>query len=370
MTDPRIANLARILVQYSTKVQKGDKVAISGYPLEPVATPLIREVYREVLLAGGYPHTFIDFEERDYLFFALANEEQLRYVSPIRRMVIEEFDVEFRIGSQTNTRRLSGIDPEKQRIFSQAVRDLADTFMQRSASGAYRWVATRFPTQAYAQDAEMSLKEFEDFFYGCTFADTDDPIARWQAMREDQDRLVQWLSGRKEMLVKGPDVDLRFSVEGRVFLNDAGECNMPDGEIETGPVEDSVNGWVRFHYPAIEDGREVHGVELYFEDGRVVKATAEKGEDFLLSMLELDAGARYLGEFAIGTNERIQRFTKDMLFDEKMSGTVHMALGAGYPETGSKNKSSLHWDMLCEMRNGGQIVVDGDLFYESGRFMI
>ena len=189
-------------------------------------------------------------------------------------------------------------------------------------------------------------------------------------MRENQERLVQWLSGKKEMVVNGPDIDLKFSIEGRVFLNDAGHYNMPDGEIETGPVENSVNGWVRFHYPAIEAGREVHGVELQFEDGRVVKASAEKGEDFLLSMLETDAGARYLGEFAIGTNERIQRFTKDMLFDEKMGGTVHMALGAGYPETGSKNKSGIHWDMLCDMRDGGQILVDGSLFYESGRFMI
>lgn len=181
---------------------------------------------------------------------------------------------------------------------------------------------------------------------------------------------MDWLSGKDEVVVKGPNVDLKLSIKGRNFINSDGKTNMPSGEIFTGPVEDSVEGWVRFTYPAIRLGREVEGIELKFEKGKVVEATAEKNEPFLLEMLEVDEGARYVGEFAIGTNKRINRFIKNMLFDEKTGGTIHMALGAGYPQTGSVNKSGIHWDMICDMRDGGQIYVDGELFYEAGEFKI
>jgi aminopeptidase len=216
----------------------------------------------------------------------------------------------------------------------------------------------------------MSLAEYEDFVYGAAMVHLDDPVAYWRAKAAEQQRLVDWLKGKKQVEVKGENVDLTLSIKDRVFINADGKKNFPDGEIFTGPVRDSVNGWVRFTYPAIYQSREVEGVELTFEEGKVVKATAQKGEEYLNSVLDTDEGARYLGEFAIGTNEGIQQFTRNILFDEKINGTIHMAVGAGYPETGSKNQSSIHWDMICDMRSGGEIVVDGSLFYKDGEFQV
>ena len=216
----------------------------------------------------------------------------------------------------------------------------------------------------------MSLEEFEDYVYGTTFADEEDPIARWLEIHEQQQRLVDWLKGKKRVEVKGPNVNMTLSIEDRIFVNSDGKNNMPSGEIFTGPVEDSAKGWVRFTYPAVNAGREVEGIELQFEDGKVVKASAKKNDAYLNTMLETDPGARFLGEFAIGTNKKINRFIKNILFDEKIGGTIHMAVGAGYPETGSKNRSSIHWDMICDMKDGGEITVDGELFYRSGEFMI
>ncbi len=200
--------------------------------------------------------------------------------------------------------------------------------------------------------------------------DQDDPIAAWNKVYDDQQHLVEWLKGKKYMSVRGPHIDMSLSIDGRTFINSDGKHNMPSGEIFTGPVEDSVNGWVKFNYPAIRAGREVEGVELEFRHGQVVRASARKNEEFLISQLDSDAGARYLGEFAFGTNYGITRFTRSILFDEKIGGTLHMALGAGYPETGSTNKSSIHWDLICDMRQDSEVVVDGELFYKNGQFMI
>ena len=265
---------------------------------------------------------------------------------------------------------MSNVEPERQALARTAGRELMELSMKRAAAGEYRWTLTQFPTNSGAQDADMSLSDFEDFVYGATFADTDDAVGEWSKLSAMQESLVTWLEGKDRLEVKGPSVDLTLSVAGRTFINSDGHQNMPSGEIFTGPVEESVNGWVRFSYPAIVGGREVSGVELSFKDGKVVKATAEKNEEFLLSMLDTDEGARYLGEFAIGTNFGITKFTKSILFDEKIGGTIHMALGGGYPETGSQNKSAIHWDMISEMRDGGKILVDGELFYDTGKFTI
>jgi aminopeptidase len=229
-------------------------------------------------------------------------------------------------------------------------------------------MTTYYPTNSQAQLMEMSLPELEDFYYRCTFVDTGDPIESWKAFAAKQDATAERLSGKRSVQLKGPDVDLTFSIAGRTITSDSGQCNLPDGEIETSPVENSVNGWIRFAYPVVYRGRSVSGVELHFKDGRVEQATAETGQDYLLEVLNTDPGAKYVGEFAIGTNKFIDRFTKNILFDEKMAGTIHIALGAGYPESGSQNRSAIHWDMICDMRNGGQITVDGELIYESGEF--
>jgi aminopeptidase len=370
MNDPRISNLAKILVHYSTKVQKDDKVIIRGFPLNPIASPLIVEIYREVLKAGGHPLIDVDLENIQYIFLSEAAEHQLLHPDPIAKMVAEEFDVDIRIGCDTNTHGLTNIKPETWQLIGRGQKDINEAWHQRSASGELRWVVSRYPTNAYAQDADMSLIEFSDFFYRSTYADTDDAVARWKEVEEEQARLIQWLDGKKEVHITGRDVDLEMSIEGRKFINCCGFTNMPDGEIFTGPVENSVNGRVRFSFPCIWSGVEVDGVELNFENGKVVKASAEKNERFLLGVLETDEGVRYLGELGIGTNRQIQRFTGNMLFDEKIGGTIHLAIGSGYPETGSVNKSSVHWDMLCDMRTGGQIFVDGELFYDSGEFKI
>lgn len=367
MADPRVERLAATLVNYSTRVQPGDHVAIYG---APVAAPLIRAVFHEVMRAGGHPYTFVSLPGLVEIYFEEANDDHLAHVSRVEQMVRSDFEALIAIRSESNTRALTNVPPEKQAARARANAEMMKVFMQRSASGDFKWCATLYPTHAYAQDAEMSLSDFEDFVYRACFADHEDPAAKWQAVHDEQQKLVDWLAGKKDVRVTGPNVDLHLSIEGRTFINSDGQRNMPSGEIFTGPVEDSVEGWVRFTYPAVTQGREVEGVELTFEGGRVVKATAEKNEGFLLAQLDADVGGRTLGEFAIGTNDGIDRFVKNILFDEKIGGTIHMAVGAGYPETGSRNESAIHWDFICDMRDGGEIVVDGELFYRSGEFLI
>lgn len=370
MADPRIENLAKILVHYSTKVKRDDQVMIRGFPLDPIATPLLAEIYREVLRAGGHPHIEVDLENIQYIFLNEAADFQLLHTDPVTKMIAEQFDVDIRIGANTNTRALSNIKPEAWQLSSRAGKDVTDTFFRRTSTGQLRWTVSRYPTQAYAQDAEMSLEEFVTFFYHVAFADLDNPLERYESMKVEQDRLIHWLDGRKQVKISGSGIDLEMSIDGRRFVNCCGLSNVPDGEIFTGPVENSVNGHVHYSFPCIWSGVEVTGVELEFEQGKVVHASADKNEAFLQGVLETDPGARFLGELGIGTNFEINRFTKNMLFDEKIGGTIHLAIGMGYPETGSVNKSSVHWDMLYDMRDGGKIIVDDVLFYDSGKFMI
>jgi aminopeptidase len=369
MSDRRLTGLAELIVKYSTAVQPGDKVIIWGFPLEPIAAPLVREIYTQVLAAGGNPISYIDLEGLNYIHYKYANEKQLAYVHPVVRMVYETFDVAIGINASSNAFALSDIPQPRLSQVAKAHAEVVQTFLRRSASGELRWMTTYFPTNSLAQQMEMSLPELENFYYRCTFADTGDPIGSWQAFAAGQAANAEKLSGKRSVQLKGPDVDLAFSIAGRHITSDSGQCNLPDGEIETSPVENSVNGWIRFNYPTVYRGRTVSGVELLFKDGRVEQATAETGEEFLLATLNTDPGAKYVGEFAIGTNEMVDRFTKNILFDEKMAGTIHIALGAGYPESGSQNKSAIHWDMVCDMRDSGQIVVDDELIYESGKFL-
>ena len=299
-----------------------------------------------------------------------ASENQLAWISPLDEVMAEDLDVRIVIRGASNTRGLTGVAPERQQIYQNARRTSMRTYMQRTAEGTHRWVVTLFPCPAYAQEADMSVHEYEDFVYGATYADQPDPVSCWQEVHDRQQKLVEWLKGKENVHVRGPNIDLTLSIAGRTFINSDGKRNMPSGEIFTGPVEDSVNGWVRFTYPAIRGGREVDGVEFEFVDGKVVRASAAKNEDYLISQLDSDEGARYLGEFALGANYQIQRFTKSILFDEKIGGTIHMAVGSGYPETGSKNVSSVHWDFICDMRQDSEILVDDELFYRNGQFQV
>jgi aminopeptidase len=367
MTDPRVSKLADILVNYSTKVKSGDLVFVIG---SVNALPLHNEVLRYVYRAGGNPVGLLSGGGSQEIMYKEANDEQLKWISPLAHMVYEDADVFISLGAPSNTRALNNVDPKKQQLVSASRREIMEVYMKRSASGDLRWVLTNFPCHAYAQDADMSLSEYEDFVYQATFADQDDPVGAWQKVHDTQEKLVEWLKGKKEVVVRSPNADLTLSIEGRTFINSDGENNMPSGEIFTSPIEDSVNGWVEYTYPAIYLGREVEGVRLEFKDGKVVKATAEKNEEFLNSQLDTDEGARYLGEFAIGTNYGIDRFTKSILYDEKIGGSFHTAVGAGFPEAGSKNLSAIHWDMICDMRQDSEILVDGELFYKNGKFQV
>jgi aminopeptidase len=367
MADPRTEAVARILVDYSVDIQPGEFVGIEG---TPEGAPLVLSVYQRVLERGGHPWIRLSLDEATEIFYKVASDEQLDYVPQVLHNLIEDMDARIGIWTETNTKALTNVDPGKQARAAAARRPLSERFLERAAKKELKWTGTAYPTQAFAQDAEMSLREFEDFVYGAALVHEADPIGAWQAISKEQQKLIDWLQDKDQVRLLGPDTDLTLSIKGRSWVNCDGHENFPDGEIFTGPIEDSVNGQVRFSYPACEGGREVEDVRLWFENGKVIKATAAKNEDFLTAMIDTDEGARFLGEFAFGTNQGVQRFTKNILFDEKIGGTVHMALGTGYPETGSQNRSAIHWDMICDLRQGGEVWVDGVLFAKDGKFTI
>ena len=367
MADPRVEKLADVLVNYSVAVQPGDTVMIQG---QTITSPLLKAVYAKVLQAGGHPLMRPSIPGTRELFFRYASDEQLQHVPEPVKLIIETYDVAIRIEGKENTKALSNVDPAKMVLSSRAQAGLMKTYMERTAAGEFRWVIALFPTNAHAQDAEVSLSEYEDFVYGACMPDSDDPVGYWRRFSAWQQQIVDWLEGKERVHVVGPETDLRLSIAGRTFINCDGKYNMPDGEVCTSPVEDSAEGHVYFSYPAIYQGREVAGVRLWFEGGKVVKASADKNEDFLLQALDTDEGARYLGEFAIGTNKGITEFTRQTLFDEKINNSFHLALGSGLAETGGKNESAIHWDMICDMRTGGEIWVDDELLYKDGDFVI
>ncbi len=265
---------------------------------------------------------------------------------------------------------MANVDPKKQATSQAAQRRIFERFMERSAAKELDWCGTQYPCNASAQDAEMSLDEYEDFVLQACLVHRKDPVAAWKKVHREQAKLCAFLDKRKTLRVVAPGTDISMSVAGRKWINSDGKKNMPSGEIFTSPIEDSVEGTIAFSFPACHLGLEVHDVKLTFKKGKAVKVTAGKGKDLLLAKLDIDEGARFVGEMAIGTNYSIQKFTKNTLFDEKIGGTIHMALGASYPDSGGKNKSSIHWDMVNDMRDGGKIYADGKLIYRDGRFTI
>lgn len=367
MTDPRLTAWARTLINYSTAVKPGDVVSIEG---DVPSRPLLQALYREALNAGGRPVVIPRMPEVQADLLELGSDEQLAWLSPVEQWSRGTADVYIRVIAEENTKALSRIDPERQIVRKRAAAPLMKTMMDREADGTIRWVLTLFPTDAYAQDAEMASDAFAEFVYEACKLNAPDPGAAWQEQSASQQRLVDWLAGKQVVHLTGPDTDLRVSVGGRTWINCDGDKNFPDGEIFTGPVENGTEGHVRFSYPRIVDGREIGDIRLRFAAGRVVDASAARGEEYLLETLDADPGARYLGEFAFGTNYGITRFTRNILFDEKIGGTVHMAVGAGYPESGSVNQSSVHWDMICDLRDGGQVDVDGQPFMRDGKYVV
>jgi aminopeptidase len=355
------------MVEYSVKIKKGDWVVINSHTL---GEPLAAEIYRHAIRAGGLVNILTHSDVYAEILFEEANDEQLKHINAYDRMPLGEADVFIAVNAAGNTRSLAATDPSRMQLRGAARKQIIDTYLQRSAEGKLRWTMTNFPCNAYAQDADMSLSDYEDFVYRATFADQPDPIKAWQELEKNQQRLVDWLVGKKKVELRSPNIDASLVIEGRKFINSTATHNMPSGEIFTSPVENSMNGWVDYTYPAVIYGRETDGVHLEFKDGRVVKASAKKNEEFLISTLDTDANARVLGELGIGTNFGIDRFTKNILYDEKIGGTIHLAVGAGFPETGGTNKSAVHWDMLVDMRHDSEIKVDGTVFYKNGEFQV
>lgn len=364
--DPRIDKLAQVMVNYSLKIKKGDLFKIQG-PYQ--AMTLIKAVFQRALAAGAYPFVEIISEDIQELYLKHASDDQLTYVSEMRKLEVNKIDAFLHIWGADNTKFLSNTDPSRQVKAQAGRKEITEVFFRRSSNGEMRWCGTLFPNHAMAQEAEKSLTEFEDFVYAAGYCNSDDPISHWQEVSRKQAKLCERLNKLSTIRVKGTDTDLRLKIAGRKWINCDGSENFPDGEVFTSPLEDSANGTIRYSFPACFGGREVDDVRFTFKDGLLVDFSAAKNIDFLKQMLEMDAGAKRIGEFAIGTNYQIQTFSKNTLFDEKIGGTCHVAVGNSLYEAGGVNKSSLHWDMVCDLRQNGEIYGDDELIYKNGKFL-
>lgn len=367
MADLHLQRMAYVLVNYSLGLKKGERV---GIRCPSTAAPLVREIYREALRVGALPETFISLPGLAEIFYKEASDEQLAYVSDTQRLLLAEFETMISLWGATNTRELNNLDHSRVAQAQKSSQDLINTYMRRTQEGTFRWVAALYPTEAFAQDADMSLSEFEDFVYRGCFLDDEDPVARWKELAHEQERLVQWLKGRKTVHLLGRDTDLTFSIAGRPFVNCDGHLNFPDGEFFTSPIENSANGYIRYSIPSSLNGVSVEDVRLRFKDGVVVEASAARGQEYLDQMLNVDEGARRLGEFAFGNNPKIDKSIRHTLFDEKIYGTVHLALGKSIPVSEGVNESAIHWDMVCDLRQGSEVRVDDILFSKDGKFVV
>lgn len=366
MVDTRLTKLANVLVNYSLKLKKGELFIIQG---NTICEPLALEVYKEALAAGAYPILSPVIEACKEILLKNGSKEQITYCSPFSIEEIKRADAMLTILGNSNTKSLTSVDPVKLNLMAKSRKPIYDILYKRLMKGKIRWCGVQYPTYASAMDANMSLSEYEDFIFNSCYLDSPDPAKEWLRIHDEQQRLVDYLNTKKKIEVKSKDTHLTFNIEGRKWENCDGTANFPDGEVFTSPVENSMSGHVRFSYPAVFMNREVEDVELTFENGRVVSAKAKKGEAFLNEILNTDEGSKAVGEFAIGTNYNIKQFTKNTLFDEKIGGTIHIALGASVGNIGGKNNSAIHWDMICDM-NEGEIYADGELFYKGGRWII
>lgn len=366
MSNSILEKYARLLLHYSLEIKEGEKIYIRGTTL---AEPLIKEVYKEALKIGAHPEVDFSFEGKNRIFMEEANTEQLEYIPILYKTAIEEFDAFLSIRAPFDLREEEGVKSEKRKIRSKALSSTIKKYSERTAKKSLKRSLCQYPTMASAKEAGLTLEEYQDFVFNACYLNTEDPAGAWLKIRESQQKIVNFLNQKEHIRYKGEGTDISFSVKDRVWINSDGQANMPSGEVYTGPIESSVNGVVHFSYPSIFMGREVEGITLWVKDGQVEKWDAKKGKDLLDQIMEID-GARYFGEVAIGTNYQIQRATKNILFDEKIGGTIHMALGQSYMQTGGRNESSIHWDMIADMKNGGQIIADGEKIYESGAFTI
>ena len=367
MRDPRVARLGELIVSYSLELEEGKILRVD---VPPVAAPLAIELYRAALRAGGHPYANVELEQLPEILVKKGNDAQLEFLSPIAAAEIEFVDAIVTVWAESNTRALSRVPPDRHQRLIASSRRLAKRRWERIAAGELRWCGVVFPTAAHAQDAEMSLDEYEQFvFRACHVEGTEDPVTHWNGVSEELHRRADVLGEAREIRIVGPDTDLRLGVEGRRWQAADGRYNMPDGEVYTSPLEAATEGEIRFTFPALFRGREVEDIRLRFEGGKVVAAEAARGLEFLEALLEVDEGARRLGEVAFGLNYEIDRFTNNTLFDEKIGGTMHVALGSAFEELGGRNTSALHWDLVCDLRSDGEVYADGELVWRAGRFL-
>jgi aminopeptidase len=358
---------AQLLVNYSLSLKAGEKLFVSSTTL---AEPLVREVYREALKVGAIVDVKMEFREQGRIFYENASMAALQRPDPLYKMVVESYDAYLYIRAPFNLRENQGVDGNKAAVYAQAVAPLNEIYNQRTATRSLKRNLCQFPTQASAQEAGMSLEQYEEFIFGACKLFEDDPQAAWLALRKNQQHIVDHLNASSDIHYLGDGIDLKFSTKGRIWINSDGQTNMPSGEVYTSPVEDSVNGVVRFSFPALHGGYEVENATLYVKDGYIEKWEATRGKEVLDHIFQNVEGSRRFGEAAIGTNYDINKMTRNILFDEKIGGTVHLAIGQSYFQTGGKNESSIHWDMITDMRNGGEIYADGQKIYANGYFLI
>lgn len=365
---PSILNkYAQLLVNYCVSLKKGERVFIQSTTL---AEPLVREVYREALKAGGLPHINMTFRDQGSIRVKESSEEQLSYVDPLYAQAMEEFDAYIYIRAPFYSQATQPANPEAAKIIRAAMKPYSQRYAERTATLELKRTLCEYPTIAHAQNAGLSLEDYADFIYNACFLYEENPQARWEEVSREQQHIVDYLNNCTAIHYLGENIDIKFSTKGRTWINSDGQTNMPSGEVYTAPVDDSVNGKIHFSYPSMFKGEEVEGITLWVKDGWIEKWEAEKGQELLDSIFEIDEGARRFGEAAIGTNYRIHTPVKNILFDEKIGGSVHMAVGQAYIQNGGTNKSSIHWDMIADMQNGGQIFADGRLIYQDGKFLI
>jgi aminopeptidase len=366
VTDPRIVRLADLIVDYSLELGPGQVFRIDALD---VASPLALSLFRSAVRVGAHPYASLGLEGTLELLLEHGSDKQIEYIAPQQWDEIEEVDAIVTIWSESNTRALSRVDPGRHASYLAAQRRLHNRRWERIAAEEMRWCGTLFPTSAHAQDAGMSLSSYEDFVFSACHVDTGDAAEHWRLVADSLRARAEALGSVKELRILGPDTDLRVSVDGRTWIPAEGSYNMPDGEVFTSPVENATEGEIRYTFPAIYHGREVEDIRLRFEGGKVVHAEAARGDDYLKTLLEMDEGARIVGEVAFGLNYEIDRFTRNILFDEKIGGTMHLALGSAFSQAGGSNTSGLHWDMICDLRDDGEVYADGELVWQAGRFL-
>jgi aminopeptidase len=363
MQHPILKKWADLLCDYCLEIQAGQSLMIDT---STESLPLVREIHNALLTRGAYPILKLEYPEQTSDFYQHATDAILDKVSNAEIAQMHAIDAFLAIHASNNTAALSSVDPDKQNHVRHANSEL------RKARKDKPWCLTLYPTQAYAQDAGMSLAQLEQFVFGAMFLDRTDPVAAWGEINAMQAELIKKLEKAKIVKLEANGTDLTLEVTNRIWRNSDGKRNMPSGEVFTGPLETSANGIVFFTIPSMVNGVEVNNVKLEFKNGKVIAASAEKGDTYLQRALETDEGSRFLGELGIGTNFGIRRAIKSILFDEKIGGTVHLALGSSYPETLGTNKSALHWDLILDMRpnaGGGRILLDGNVFAENGKFV-